>query len=229
MSASLQFRAGSQQPANSGKSYGSNNVTGLPVWARLAIGIAAMLAVSWTAMIVLTYVERRDATIEQAHDFAESTNQMINATLTGMMITGVSKDRAVFLDQVRESNNIKKLRVVRTGTTVTQYGAGNGSEGSHTDEETAAMTSGKPLFKLNEKEGYLSATFPILNWRNYLGKDCMSCHQGAENSVLGAISMHVSLTKAQAQLNEFAWRITLIAFALSLPLLGGVYYFVRTK
>jgi methyl-accepting chemotaxis protein len=89
------------------------------------------------------------------------------------------------------------------------------------------MKSGKPSFSVNENEGYLSAIFPILNWRSYLGKECMGCHQGAENDVLGALSMRVSLQKAQAELTSFAWRIALIALGLTLPFLGAIYFFIR--
>ncbi|MBE0619750.1 MAG: methyl-accepting chemotaxis protein [Burkholderiales bacterium] len=186
-----------------------------------------MLAVTWTVMIVLSYAERRDATIAQARDFAESTNQMVNASLTGMMITGVVKDRAVFLEQVRESNNIKNLKAFRYGSVIAQYGPGDAAEGNPSADEAAVMQSGKPMFRVNEKEGYLSAIFPMPNSRNFLGKDCMGCHQGAENEVLGAVSMQVSLKKAQADLDSFAWRISLIAFGLTLPLLGAIYFFVR--
>jgi len=199
----------------------------LPLWARLVVGISAMLALTWTVMIVLSYAERREATIGQARDFAASTNQMIMATLTGMMLTGVSKDRAVFLDQVRESNNIKNLKVFRYGSVVTQYGAGAATDGNPGAEEAAVMKSGKTSFSVNEKDGYLSAIFPILNWRTYLGKECVGCHQGVENSVLGAVSMRVSLQKAQAELNGFAWRISLLALGLTLPLLGAIFFFIR--
>jgi methyl-accepting chemotaxis protein len=219
--------AGALRPTTGAASAGRWSFSNLPVWARLVAAIGVMLAVSWTVTIVLTYAERRDATIVQARDFSESVNQMVTATLTGMMITGVSKDRAVFLDQVRESNNIKNLRVVRTGSVITQYGAGSATEGNPSAAEAAVMKSGKPSFSVDEKGGYLSAIFPILNWRTYLGKECMGCHQGAENEVLGAISMQISLQKAQAELNGFAWRISLIALALTLPLLGAIYYFIR--
>jgi methyl-accepting chemotaxis protein len=89
------------------------------------------------------------------------------------------------------------------------------------------MKSGKPSFSVNDEEGYLSAIFPILNWRSYLGKECTACHQGAENDVLGAIGMQVSLKKAQAELNGFAWRIALTALGLTLPFLGAIYFFIR--
>jgi len=216
-------------PAGSMTSAGSTRtrLSDLPIWVRLGAAIGVLLALSWTTTIVLTYAERRDSTVDQARDFAESVNQMVNAALTGMMITGVSKDEAVFLDQVRETNDIKHLKVFRYGSTITQYGAGSGPEGAPGVDEAAVMKTGKPNFHVNETEGYLHAIFPILNWRNYLGKDCMGCHQGAENEVLGAISMHVSLKKAQAQLNSFAWHISLIAFGLTLPLLGAIYFFIR--
>jgi methyl-accepting chemotaxis protein len=227
MSQVAEIGAGALQAAKGAVPAGRGSFSNLPVWARLVVAISVMLAVTWTVMIVLTYAERRNATIEQARDFAESTNQMINATLTGMMITGVSKERAVFLDQVRESNNIKNLRVLRTGSVLTQYGAGDASEGNPSAEEAAVMKSGMPSFKVNESEGYLSAIYPILNWKTYLGKECMGCHQGAENEALGAISMQVSLKKAQAQLNSFAWRISLIALGLTLPLLAAIFFFIR--
>jgi len=156
-------------PAMDAAAAGRGRFGNLPVWARLVAAISAILAVAWTVMIVLTYAERREATIGQARDFAESVNQMINATLTGMMITGVSKDRAVFLDQVRESNNIKNLKVFRFGSVITQYGAGDASEGNPSAEEAAVMKSGKPSFSVNEKDGYLSAIFPVLLSHNYLG------------------------------------------------------------
>jgi methyl-accepting chemotaxis protein len=227
MKRAVETATGAQAPAKGAAAAGSRGLNSLPVWARLVAAIGAMLAVAWTLTIILTYAERRESTIEQARDFAESTNQMVNATLTGMMLTGVSKERAVFLDQVRESNNIKNLRVLRYGSTITQYGAGDAVEGNPSAAEAAVMNSGKASFVVNEQEGYLSAIFPILNWRTYLGKECMGCHQGAENEVLGAISMQVSLKKAHAELNSFVWRISLIAFGLTLPLLAAIYYFIR--
>jgi len=227
MSQITEIGAGAPPPAMTPAGAGRARFGDLPVWARLVAAIGALLAVTWTLTIVLTYAERRESTIEQARDSAESTNQMVNATLTGMMITGVSKERAVFLDQVRETNNIKNLKVFRYGSTIAQYGVDAGADSNPGAEETAVMKSGKTSFSVNEKDGYLSAIFPILNWRSYLGKDCMSCHQGAENDVLGAISMQVSLQKAQAELSGFAWRISLLAFGLTLPLLGAIYYFIR--
>jgi methyl-accepting chemotaxis protein len=144
-----------------------------------------------------------------------------------MMVTGVVKERGVFLDQVRNSNDINDLQVFRGSPVVAKFGAGQASEANPSPEEKAVMESGKPYFVTNEQGGYLRAIYPILNSRNFLGKNCMTCHQGKEGEVLGAVSMKISLQKAQDVLQDFMWWITLIALGLSLPMVGSVYFFIR--
>src|SRR5512140_3418155 len=129
----------------------------LPLWLRLAAAISLALLVTWSIMIYLTYAQRREGSIAQARDFAESVNQMTVATITGMMITGVSKERAVFLAQIKNSNNIKDLEVFRYGSTITQYGAGDGSESKPSAEEKIVMETGQPYFKVSDDAGTLRA------------------------------------------------------------------------
>ena len=163
----------------------------LPLWARLLVSISIMLVVVWSVMIFLTYSARRDGSITQARNFAESVNQMTVATITAMMLTGVVKEREVFLEQIRNSNDVSDVKVFRFGTVLTQYGAGTTSEAAASAEEKAAMESGKPSFKLAGDDSSLQAIFPIVNSKSYLGKDCTGCHQGNEGTVLGAVSMRV--------------------------------------
>jgi methyl-accepting chemotaxis protein len=199
----------------------------LPVWMRLSAAIALTLIVAWSVMIYLTYVQRRDGAITQAKDFAQSVNQITTATITGMMITGVAKQRAVFLDQIKNSNNIKDLQVFRYGSTVSEYGAGEEAESHPPAEVKSVMESGRPYFKVAEQEGIMRAVYPILNSHDFLGKDCMGCHQGKEGDVLGAVSMQISLKKTQAELRDFTWKISLLALGLSIPLLLTIFVFIR--
>ncbi len=198
----------------------------LKVWVRLVAAISLMLLIAWSVMITVSYTERRASSIAQARDFAASVNQMTMATLSGMMFTGVMKQRAVFLDQVRNAENIEDLKVFPGSRIVAAYGATPGAE-VPAAEEKAVMDSGKPYFSTTQDEGVLWAIFPILNSSNYLGKSCMGCHQGAEGEVLGAVSMKVSLKKTQAALRSFSGWIALVALGLSLPMLGCVYWLIR--
>jgi methyl-accepting chemotaxis protein len=195
----------------------------LPVWVRLVVAMSVMLLITLSAMIYLTYVQRREGSLHQARDFAESVNQMTMATLTAMMIAGIPKYDA-YLEQVRNSNNIKDLEVFRYGSIEKKFGPGKPAR-QPTAAETAVMKSGETHFK--EEDGSLSAIYPILNLSNYLGKNCLGCHTGKEGEVVGAVSMRVSLQKANAELQSFTWWISLIALGLCVPLLGSIYVFVR--
>jgi methyl-accepting chemotaxis protein len=199
----------------------------LPLWIRLTAAIAAALLVTWSLMIYLTYSQRREGSIAQARDFTESVSQMTMASLTGLMIMKTVDRRALFLDQIRNSNDINDLKVFRFGTTIDQYGAGEGSESKVSAEEKAVMESGRPYFKVLDEEDSLHAIYPVLNSSNYLGKNCMQCHEGKEGSVLGAVSMQVSLKKSQADLRNFTWRLSWLALGLSVPALWIIFLVVR--
>jgi methyl-accepting chemotaxis protein len=199
----------------------------LPVWARLVVAISVMLAVAGSLMVFLTYVQRREGAVVQAQEFAASANQMTMATITAMMITGVSKQRAAFLDLAKNTQSIKELQVFRYGTVISQYGAGEKDEAKPSAETTAAMASGQAYFKSNEEQGRLEAIFPIVNSRDYLGKDCTACHQGKVGEVLGAVRMQVDLKQIQADIRAFTWTILLIGLCLTLPMLVAVYFFIR--
>ncbi len=217
-------RSTASSPATAGIRAACND---LPVWVRLVAAIGLILIAAWAVMVYLGYVQRRDSAVLQARDFAESVNQMTNATLTGMMIWGVSKDRAVYLDQVRNSNDIKDLRVFRSGALEAQFGSDKVSKDTPSAEEKAVLQTGRPYFGTSEEGKFFQAVFPVLNWKNYLGKDCTSCHQGAENQILGAISMRISLEKSQAELRKFTLWNSLVALGLSLPVMLCIFWFIR--
>ena len=198
----------------------------LPLWGRLQISISLILVVVWSLMILLTYTARRDGSITQAQNFAESVNQMTVATITAMMLTGVSKERGVFLDQIRNSNDVSDIRVFRYGSLISEYGAGEANSAPNA-EEKAVLEKGQPLFKVTPDQSGLVAIFPMLNSKSYLGKDCTGCHQGKEGEVIGGVSMRVDLKKTQAELSSFTWQIALLALILSLPLLGAIFLLIR--
>jgi methyl-accepting chemotaxis protein len=199
----------------------------VPLWVRLTAAIGLALIVAWSVMLYLTYERRRAASLAQAREFSQSVNQMTVAALTSLMITKVIDQRATYLDQIRSSSDVRDLEVFRHGTVLDQYGDGEGGENRATPEERAVMQTGRPYFQVLEKEQSLRAIYPILNSPRFLGKNCMKCHDGPEGSVLGAVSMRVSIQKELAELREFTWQMAGIAVALSLPLLGAIFLLVR--
>ena len=115
----------------------------LPLWARLQVSIALVLIVVWSLMIYLTYTARRDDSILQAQNFVENVNQMTMSGTTATMLSGVVKDRGVFLDQIENSNDVNDIRALRFGSVLAQYGAGT-ADSTPTTEEKVVLEKGNP-------------------------------------------------------------------------------------
>jgi methyl-accepting chemotaxis protein len=198
------------------------------IWVRLVAAICLMLIVAWAIMIYWASVEQRNTAIAQAVDFSKSVHKMTMASLTGMMVTGTVGQRAVFLDQIKGSDEIRKLQVIRGEAVTKQFGAGSNEESRTDAVEQEVLKSGKPYFQVTEDASgeYLRAVIPAIAQSNYLGKNCLTCHTVPQGTVLGAVSMNVSLNKVNQQVSDFRLKIVFIAVGLSIPVFLFIYLFI---
>jgi len=152
------------------------------------------------------------------------------AGLTGMMVTGTVAQRDVFLDQIKQLGSIRDLRVLRGEQVSKLYGPGNAKNEATPDaQELAVMQSGQESIGV-EQDGtgeVLRTIRPVLALKNSLGKDCTTCHAVPEGTVLGAVSMKVSLDKVNAELAAQRLTSILAAFLTSIPVLMLIYPFIR--
>ncbi len=201
-----------------------------PIWFRLTAAIWLMLVLAWGSMIAWETRVNRGMAIEQAKDFAGTVNEMTMAGLTGMMITGTVAQRDVFLDQIKELSVVRDLKVIRGEAVSKAFGPGSQAESDVDAVERQALADGRPVYRVENDARYgehLRVVMPSLASRSWLGKDCLGCHQVAENAPLGLVSMRISLDKAYAAVASFRNESILFALLVSLPLLGFVFFFIR--
>jgi methyl-accepting chemotaxis protein len=202
----------------------------LKIWVQLLVTIGVALAVVWTGAIVWQDRLNRNSAIEQARGFSLSLHDAAMAGLTGMMVTGTIAQRAVFLDQIRQLNNVRDVRVVRGDAVSKIFGAGTAADSTNPDAvEQEVLATGKEIIKVESdaKGEYLRAVRPALAQKNYLGKDCTVCHQVPENTVLGAVSMKLSLDELNLALARQRMVSILVAFFTCIPALMVIYPFIR--
>jgi methyl-accepting chemotaxis protein len=201
----------------------------LKIWMRLFIAIWIILFITWGSMIAWTAYKQKQLAIDQARDFSGSVYEMTMAGLTGMMITGTVAQRAVFLDQIKQLNELRDVQVVRGEEVSKKFGPGAAGESSRDPVVKQVMQSKKPVYAIEEdgKGQFLHVRFPIVARSNYLGKNCIACHMVPEGTALGAVSMKVSLDKTNATVRDFTLQIIGVALGLSLPLMFFVYTFIR--
>lgn len=207
-------------------------IADLKIWIRLTVVIWLMLVVAWTGMILWESQINRQTAIAQATDFSASMHQATMAGLTGMMITGTVDQRDVFLEQIRQLDIIRDLRVIRGEPVSKQFGPGKAADASPADAaERNALASGKALIEIehDDKGEFLRVIRPALAQSNYLGKNCLGCHVVPEGTALGVVSMKISLDKVNAAVNAQRWKSLVVAIAISVPLLLFIYLFVRSS
>jgi len=201
----------------------------LKIWVRLTVVIWLMLVVAWSGMVAWGSRINREAAIAQAQDFSKSIREMTLAGLTGMMITGTVGQREVFLDQIKQLSVINDLKVLRGKGVSGQYGPGKSGESASDDIERRVMETGQEYSEVitGANGDSLRVVYPALASKNYLGKNCLTCHLVPEGSVLGVVSMQVSLSRVDAAVRDFSLKIFGAAVLMSFPLLAFIYLFIR--
>jgi methyl-accepting chemotaxis protein len=200
------------------------------IWVQLLFTIGVALVVVWTGVIVWQGKVYREAALDQAREFSLSMHNATMAGLTGMMVTGTVNQRAVFLDQIKQLGSIRDVRILRGEGVIKTFGAGTDVAETTPDElEKRVLQSGQEVTQVESdgKGEYLRAVRPVLALKNSLGKDCTLCHQVPQGSVLGVVSMKVSLDQANAGLAEQRLKSILAAIFTCIPVLMLIYPFIR--
>lgn len=208
-----------------------NKLRSLKIWIRLVAGISVMLILAWVGIIWWVNVQQQEMGIKQAHDFAASVNQMTIAAMTGMMITGNIADRAVYLDQIKKTENVTDLHLIRGDGVRKEYGPGSADASKADEIEKQVLASGKAYYAIQHSgQGEsLRAVIPTLNSKEYLGKNCMSCHDAPSGAVLGVVSMNISLASINSAVRESTLKVVAAALGLTVLLVLFVYFAVRSS
>ena len=202
------------------------------IWLRLVVSIAVMLCLAWGSIIYWSSHQQRQFALHQAHDLAASVNQLTMANLLFMKVTKTIKKRSIYYDQVRQSEAVKDLRVLRGEPVIHEMGDGDEIAMNPNELEKQVMQTGKILFQEahDPTHGHvLIAIFPAISSKNYLGRDCLECHEESkEGQVLGAVSMKISLADFDESVQESTIGLLVATAVISVPLLFFVYIFVRS-
>ncbi len=206
------------------------STTKVKIWIQLIVTIVIALVVVWSGVIVWQGHVYRASALKQAQDYSLSMHSATMAGLTGMMVTGTVAQRDVFLDQIKQLGTIRDVRVLRGASVSATFGPGTAKDDANPDAvEQWVLQNGKEVIQVeNDAQGeYLRTVRPALALDNYLGKNCLLCHQVPPNTVLGAVSMKVSLEKINAELADQRIKSIIVAFVTCIPVVLLIYPFIR--
>ncbi|MBF0154619.1 MAG: diguanylate cyclase [Magnetococcales bacterium] len=162
-----------------------------------------ILGLSGALMVVLISVSLfsfRQFSIATAQEQVRSLAEVVRVSLTESMINGVIQNRENFLIRLAEVEGLLQARVVRGPEVIRQFGPGLDAEQKIDDVEQEVLFSGEASFSLsNEFDApVFRGTVPFVA-SNRGTPNCLACHQVANRTVLGAITIKLSLAQIQSK------------------------------
>jgi diguanylate cyclase (GGDEF)-like protein len=176
---------------------------------------AALLAV----LVAISLYAFRSFSIASATDHIRTAGEIVRVHLTESMINGVIDKRESFLKRLVEVNSLRSARVVRSPDLERQFGPGLNLESTPDELERRVMADGKASFVMisEGEETMFRGTIPYIASASGT-PNCLQCHQVPEGTVLGAVSMTMSIdalrVKALTTVAGIAGAVTVFALLL---------------
>jgi diguanylate cyclase (GGDEF)-like protein len=201
-------------------------------WKTLSFKVSLFFAVVAVTLVTIlsaiTLLAFRHFSINTATEHLRTAAEIVRVHLTEAMITGVIDQRQSFLLRLSEVQNLKSARVARSPLVDEQFGKIRRGEYMPDEIEQKVLGTGVPEFNVYENNGELifRGTIPYAA-SNEGSPNCLHCHAVPPGSILGTITMTMSITALrQAALLTVA-TITGVVLCSVLALFFLLYYLLR--
>lgn len=175
-------------------------------------------AASTEKQLVLHVVE------QQTKDAADSYFDSINT----MMLTGTMAQREVLRDKLLARPGVIDARIIRGEPVTKVFGPGFAHQAPEDQLDRRALAGEGTVQVSKGKNGrVLTVINPIRAHRDYRGTNCLSCHQTAEDTVMGAVRISYDLSALDGEVNRNVMASAGIQLLLLLIGLIVVSYIIR--
>jgi diguanylate cyclase (GGDEF)-like protein len=176
--------------------------------------LAVIMVLVVTAISLYSF---RQFSIASSREHMRTAAEIVRVHLTDSMINGVIDKREGFLQRLTEVQGLQSARVVRGSNVEHQFGKGLSREQPADEIERQVLKDGKPRYQLTEDgmSVVFRGTIPFV--ATTLGTpNCLQCHQVNEGSVLGAVTLTMSIAplKQKALITVAAIVGALVFFSL---------------
>lgn len=173
--------------------------TAVPIICAVAIGVVVTVFVSGYKAREIVLDEMKSSVLNGYRD------TVLNS-LTTMMATGNFKDsKKDFLEQMKK---ILDVKVVKTEAVDKDYGKGEPNEYASGDMEQEVIKTGKEQVFL--KDDTIVGIYPYVAKSDFMGKNCLSCHQVKEGEVLGAVIIKLPLKESFGRIRQLQYLYMLL-------------------
>lgn len=196
--------------------------------------LLAALAGAFTLVLVFTIfysmTTQKNDLIRFSEKHVKSVGSAYFDSLNTMMLSGSINNRDMLRDKALNEPDLLDIRVVRSDALNAMYGSGRDEEHPKDDIDRRALRGETVMTLFDAAKGpQISYAFPLRAVSNYQGVNCLTCHPGKENTVLGALRVDYSMASTFKDLNHqllingaIQTLIFIIAFIATIVLLDRI-------
>ncbi|ATX82913.1 Methyl-accepting chemotaxis protein [Mariprofundus ferrinatatus] len=195
----------------------------LSIRAKINATIAIILLVNISVEISLTISAEKEQAIAQVEENVSNMAASYFDSLNLLMLTGGMDERGTLQGKVRNLPHVLDAQVIRGEAVNRQYEGGLDAENAHDDLARQAL-KGETVSQIvdgGDKGRVLTVVSPFIATENTRGVNCLSCHDVASGTTLGAVRISYSLADNDNHIENNMWKaigtsLTLLALGLIL-------------
>ncbi|MCX7150433.1 MAG: sensor domain-containing diguanylate cyclase, partial [Rhodocyclales bacterium] len=168
---------------------------------KILVFSASVTTVLVVALVVFSAVGFRWFAIHHTERHVRSLADTVKVGLTESMVHGTIPKRQQFLARLASVPGVRQVRVVRGPAVISQFGPGFPAESSRSETIEQVLATGKEVFEVLEVDGEVTVRGVVPYIADDQGvPDCLNqCHQVKFGTVLGVVSIDVSLAEVRRQ------------------------------
>jgi len=162
---------------------------------------ASVTTVLVVALVVFSALGFRWFAIQQTESHVRSLAETVKVGLTESMIHDTIDKRQQFLARLAKISGVRQVRVVRGPAVIAQFGPGFPAENVRSESIEQVLATGKEVFETLEVDGEVTVRGVVPYTADDQGiPDCLNqCHKVNFGTVLGAVSVDISLAEVRRQ------------------------------
>ncbi|MGD0282892.1 MAG: methyl-accepting chemotaxis protein, partial [Dissulfurispiraceae bacterium] len=167
---------------------------------KVAAPIIGIVIVGVISVTFLTIIKSRQLVIDEATTgtMHMCRDTVINSLTTAMINGNIKEFKTPFLEQMGKVANV---HVARSEAVIKDYGAGDSTDTLKAGSlRESVIASGKEYVAVDGDT--LIGVYPYIAKSDFMGKNCLKCHNVQEGTVLGAISIRIPLTESFAHIRS---------------------------
>ena len=183
---------------------------------KITLILSLIFSFIFLMMIINISLNFRSYGIKSVEDKALVISELIKHSLTSHMVNGTMDKRDFFLNQIKSSQYIQKLWIIRAPSVIKQHGVGFENETSKDKIDEDVISTGIAQKVISENI-FLDNTFRMTipyNATSNSDLNCLNCHDAKVGDTLGAISMIIDIDDIKLMGLKTVFDIALVALAV---------------